>query len=983
MVVWLAVGLVSGGQAQPGETEPSRTNRLEAELSAPLKLTGMVRDGNGTALAGVEVVLWPGWRANAKGAKTDDSGRFTLAWSPQRQASAGFGLFVIARDLKRNLAVAQAMDEDTTSVELRLEPGLTLRGRATDSQGKPLSNAVASLVFWADNMVAPLGEQARTDANGRFELTGLPAGHRYQADVTAKGYGLVNREVSQEAEGQRIELEPFALAVADQRVAGVVEDAEARPVADINVAGYGEGQPNASGRTDAKGRFSIDGVCAGPITLQANSRTGGGTVITEGGETNITIQLARSQAVMNSGRGIQVSGTVTDPEGKLAPGVLMSVFPFSSSTRGESQTDGEGRFRLAYTPRQFGPMAEVVPVVVARDAAHNLAAAVELGDEATNVSIRLEPGLTLTGRITDLGGKAITNAQAQVMWQTVRIGLSLGHPSRADAGGRFEIKGLPRGRQYSVSASAKGFGLKQWTVPAEDTGTNRFELEVLSLARADQRLAGVVLDANEKPVAHIEVVGHGEGQPAIRANTDARGRFTLNAVCAGRIGLQANTTDGRFGSVSVESGDTNVTLRLGSVGTMAGSRPGARISGTVTDPEGKPAPRVRVSLFPSYSPVEKQTDDEGHFTLTFNPGQFGFRGAAQPVVVARDLARNLAAAVELEEDATNVSVRLEPALTLAGRIADPKGHSVTNAQARVLLHTERMSSPLGAAVRADSDGKFEVAALPPGREYTINVSAKGYGQEQRNVPASDTATNRLELEPLELTPADQRVAGVVLDDNDKPVARASIYSLGPRQPNGGTQTDAQGRFSLNKVCAGPIQLTANSQGGGYGNVSAEGGDTNIVIHVRNRRLAAVVNREAPQTVRLKGKPLPDLAPLGLTPEQAPAGQPLLAVLVDAEQRPSRRALRLLGEKAAAIKAKGVAVIVVQTGTMTEDDFKAWKQEAALAFPVGSMKGDTEKARAAWGANALPWLILTDKEHRVTAEGFSLEELDAKLNDANP
>jgi hypothetical protein len=126
--------------------------------------------------------------------------------------------------------------------------------------------------------------------------------------------------------------------------------------------------------------------------------------------------------------------------------------------------------------------------------------------------------------------------------------------------------------------------------------------------------------------------------------------------------------------------------------------------------------------------------------------------------------------------------------------------------------------------------------------------------------------------------------------------------------------------------------------------------------------------------------LPDLAPLGLTPEQAPAEQPLLAVLIDAEQRPSRRVLRLLGEQSVAIKDKGVAVIVVQTGTMADDAFKAWKQEAALAFPVGYLKGDAEKARAAWGASALPWLILTDKAHRVTAEGFPLEDLDAKLKD---
>jgi hypothetical protein len=52
----------------------------------------------------------------------------------------------------------------------------------------------------------------------------------------------------------------------------------------------------------------------------------------------------------------------------------------------------------------------------------------------------------------------------------------------------------------------------------------------------------------------------------------------------------------------------------------------------------------------------------------------------------------------------------------------------------------------------------------------------------------------------------------------------------------------------------------------------------------------------------------------------------------------------------------------------------------LPFPIVSLKGDAEKARAAWGAGALPWLILTDKGHRVTAEGFTLEELDARIKD---
>ena len=97
--------------------------------------------------------------------------------------------------------------------------------------------------------------------------------------------------------------------------------------------------------------------------------------------------------------------------------------------------------------------------------------------------------------------------------------------------------------------------------------------------------------------------------------------------------------------------------------------------------------------------------------------------------------------------------------------------------------------------------------------------------------AADTATNRLELAPFQLVRADQRIAGVVLDDNDKPVARASIYSYGDKQPNLNAQTDAKGQFSMDKVCPGRIQLSANSRNGGYANVTAEGGDTNVTIHV--------------------------------------------------------------------------------------------------------------------------------------------------------
>jgi hypothetical protein len=39
---------------------------------------------------------------------------------------------------------------------------------------------------------------------------------------------------------------------------------------------------------------------------------------------------------------------------------------------------------------------------------------------------------------------------------------------------------------------------------------------------------------------------------------------------------------------------------------------------------------------------------------------------------------------------------------------------------------------------------------------------------------------------------------------------------------------------------------------------------------------------------------------------------------------------------------------------------------------------SEKSKWASAVPALPWLILTDANHRVVAEGFALDELDAQI-----
>jgi len=50
----------------------------------------------------------------------------------------------------------------------------------------------------------------------------------------------------------------------------------------------------------------------------------------------------------------------------------------------------------------------------------------------------------------------------------------------------------------------------------------------------------------------------------------------------------------------------------------------------------------------------------------------------------------------------------------------------------------------------------------------------------------------------------------------------------------------------------------------------------------------------------------------------------------------------------------------------------------VPFSMGIVQGDAEKARFAWGVKSLPWLILTDKSHVVSAEGFAVSELQQQI-----
>jgi hypothetical protein len=106
---------------------------------------------------------------------------------------------------------------------------------------------------------------------------------------------------------------------------------------------------------------------------------------------------------------------------------------------------------------------------------------------------------------------------------------------------------------------------------------------------------------------------------------------------------------------------------------------------------------------------------------------------------------------------------------------------------------------------------------------------------------------------------------------------------------------------------------------------------------------------------------------------------ILLCFFNINQRPSRNCLLQLSKRAQELKAKDVVVVAVQASKVDDSALNEWVEKNNIPFPVGMIQDDEEKIRFTWGVRSLPWLILTDKKHIVTAEGFSLAELDEKLN----
>ena len=128
------------------------------------------------------------------------------------------------------------IEEDASNLDVTLKPALTLAGRVEGNDSAPLAGAQVGVWLRAGNFLDQLNDQlAATDAQGRYEIKGLPPDARYTVFATANGHGRRQQPVESDIETNRVELTPFVLKLADRVVAGQVLNENGKPVSGCNV----------------------------------------------------------------------------------------------------------------------------------------------------------------------------------------------------------------------------------------------------------------------------------------------------------------------------------------------------------------------------------------------------------------------------------------------------------------------------------------------------------------------------------------------------------------------------------------------------------------------------------------------------------------------------------------------------------------------------------------------------------------------------
>jgi hypothetical protein len=606
---------VGYARAQQRRVKVPAVGPLTVALKKAGVLEGFVVDAQGAPAAGAEVQVSG---VVPQSTTTGPGGGFSVELEP--------GSYVVSA---RRGSEAGSLD---TSISVRA--GATVRdvriqlGQGGALEGRVVAKATGAPVAGASVDVSPYSKngdsgRAVTDESGRFSVGGLAPGS-YDLVVGAPGFSSVTRRALTVTSGERFPVE--VLLTGTGTVEGQVRNGAGQPVSGAYVTGGSRwagslGNAAAESRTDAEGRYRLEGLAAGSVSLTAKREgaltgTSQRAEVTEGGTTQVDFTLEETGTVEGV---VHVAGG-TPPSEPLA---------VSASRRGESlfymdpnqaDVDAAGRFRMVLPPGTYdlralpGERRPFRPTRVQVEAGKTVQA--ELTWEAP--SDKSDAG-GVRGMVLEPDGTPSLGALVTLSLEGPR---SMPRIEPADSAGRFSFAFeewdavTPSTRVRLKARNGGRTGEVQGVKPGEQS-------VVVRLSPAASVRGRVVRASGGAPVQGFTVALEVQGQgfyPGASGPWEFPGnRFELRDVPAGAVKLRVQTEDGAAGEALVSPSPGAVAEAEVVLKTAAGVR-GRVVDATTKEPLGD----ARVFI-ESQNPSSafSQTGTDGRFTLErLLPGQY-------------------------------------------------------------------------------------------------------------------------------------------------------------------------------------------------------------------------------------------------------------------------------------------------------------------------------------------------------------------------
>ena len=510
----------------------------------------------------------------------------------------------------------------------------------------------------------------------------------------------------------------------------------------------------------------------------------------------------------NPGR-MLVTGAVVDPEGKPVKGAVVDLVGRPRTAwvgasedndslllLGQGSTDDGGRFRLESLRTNSSRFLGVNALAAAPGFGIGWAT-LDASAERPEARIRLEPEQVVVIKLVDVTGRPAAGVDIRVkgLWRPTGPGESDGvsvrdHPDKAlrvwpgtlktDDQGKIRLTGIGRGLTVSLLIEDMRYARQDHYIETEGAASSKDVTIALEPARI---IEGRVLAADSgQPIPHAIVSAttrvhneHANGFFTAKFRSDAEGRFKINPIAGESYTLGAFPT-----------GDEPYLIQQDqqkwTKGTVKSNHDikvprGVLIRGKVTEKgTGRPLAGSSIQYLPVSNDerilsgwqaiVASKDDGSYHIVVPAGKGYLLFFGPT-PDFVLKQIGSNQMytgrpggrrtyahAMMPYEaklghEPAPDISVMLEPGLTIKGRVEGPEGQTVTSG----LLITTLRIEPFNPTWRGDfhlpiKDGRFEAHGLAPegsARLYFLDAEHQwGASVDVTGKQANDDLTIRLE-----------------------------------------------------------------------------------------------------------------------------------------------------------------------------------------------------------------------------------------------